>query len=64
MIVDRDDLTEALARLELEGGDCLEIEAKTFSEYSHAALGPTTPPSARPCPLSRIFPGAAPSCSA
>lgn len=41
MIVDRDDLTEALARLELEGGDCLEIEAKTFSEYSHAALGPT-----------------------
>ena len=41
MIVDRDDLTEALARLELEGGDCLEIEAKTFSEYSRAALGPT-----------------------
>lgn len=41
MIVDRDDLTEALARLEFEGGDCLEIEAKTFSEYSHAALGPT-----------------------
>ncbi|WP_315583832.1 ATP-binding protein [Actinomyces viscosus] len=41
MIVDLDDLTEALARLELEGGDCLEIEAKTFSEYSRAALGPT-----------------------
>ena len=31
VIVDLDDLTEALARLELEGGDCLEIEAKTFS---------------------------------
>ena len=41
VIVDLDDLTEALARLELEGGDCLEIEAKTFSEYSRAALGPT-----------------------
>ncbi|WP_167148111.1 ATP-binding protein [Actinomyces sp. ZJ308] len=41
MIVDLDDLTEALARLELEGGDCLEIEAKTFSEYSPTALGPT-----------------------
>ena len=41
MIVDLADLTEALARLALEGGDCLEIEAKTFSEYSHSALGPT-----------------------
>ncbi|OLO85480.1 ATP-binding protein [Actinomyces naeslundii] len=41
MIVDLNDLTEALARLALEGGDCLEIEAKTFSEYSRSALGPT-----------------------
>ena len=41
MIVDLTDLTEALARLALEGGDCLEIEAKTFSEYSRSALGPT-----------------------
>ena len=41
VIVDLDDLTEALARLELESGDCLAIEAKTFSEYSRAALGPT-----------------------
>ena len=41
MIVDLTDLTEALARLALEGGDCLEIEAKTFSEYSRNALGPT-----------------------
>ena len=40
MIVDLTDLTEALARLALEGGDCLEIEAKTFSEYSRNALGP------------------------
>lgn len=41
VIVDLNDLTEALARLALEGGDCLEIEAKTFSEYSRSALGPT-----------------------
>jgi len=41
VIVDLTDLTEALARLALEGGDCLEIEAKTFSEYSRSALGPT-----------------------
>ncbi len=41
MIVDEQDLLEALARLELEGGDCLDLEAKTFSEYSRDALGPT-----------------------
>ncbi|RJF43775.1 AAA family ATPase [Actinomyces sp. 2119] len=41
MVADEEDLTEALARLELEGGDCLEIEAKTFAEYSRSALGPT-----------------------
>ena len=41
MIVDLTDLAEALARLALEGGDCLEIEAKTFSEYYRSALGPT-----------------------
>ena len=41
VIVDLTDLTEALARLALEGDDCLEIEAKTFSEYSRSALGPT-----------------------
>lgn len=31
----------ALARLILEGGDRLSVEAKTFSEYSARALGPT-----------------------
>ncbi len=41
MIVDEQDLLEALTRLELEGGDCLDLEAKTFSEYSRDALGPT-----------------------
>ncbi|CED91640.1 AlbA family DNA-binding domain-containing protein [Actinomyces succiniciruminis] len=41
MIVDEQDLLEALARLELEGGDCLDLEAKTFSEYSRDALGQT-----------------------
>ncbi|MDO4901265.1 helix-turn-helix domain-containing protein [Actinomyces sp.] len=41
MIVYEQDLLEALSRLELEGGDCLDLEAKTFSEYSRDALGPT-----------------------
>lgn len=41
VVVDEEDLTEALARLEREGGDCLEIKAKTFAEYSRPALGPT-----------------------
>ena len=41
MIVNDGDLTEALARLSLEGGDNLDIEAKSFSEYSRKALGPT-----------------------
>ena len=31
----------ALARLNLEGGDRLDVEAKTFSEYSSQALGPS-----------------------
>lgn len=35
------ELQEALARMSLEGGDCLDLEAKTFSEYSADSLGPT-----------------------
>ena len=41
MIVDDEGLTGALTRLKRDGGDCLDIEAKTFSSYSPKALGPT-----------------------
>lgn len=41
MITSREDLLGALARLELEYGDCLELEAKTFSEYSSGSIGPS-----------------------
>ncbi|QWW19691.1 putative DNA binding domain-containing protein [Schaalia sp. 19OD2882] len=41
MITSLDDLQVALARLELEHGDCLDLEAKTFSEYSTKAIAPS-----------------------
>ena len=41
MIKSLDDLLGALAVLELRGGDTTSIEAKTFSEYSSAQMGPT-----------------------
>ena len=41
MIKSIDDLLGALAVLELRGGDTTSIEAKTFSEYSSAQMGPT-----------------------
>ena len=41
MINDLDDLLGALAVLELRGGDTTSIEAKTFSKYSSAQMGPT-----------------------
>ncbi|SPT55024.1 Divergent AAA domain [Actinomyces bovis] len=41
MITTTNELQEALARLSLEGGDCLDLEVKTFSEYSAKSLGPT-----------------------
>lgn len=40
-LIDQTFLLDALARLSLEGGDCLDIEAKSFSEYSPSTLGPT-----------------------
>ena len=41
MITSIDDLLGALAVLELRGGDTTSIEAKTFSKYSSAQMGPT-----------------------
>ncbi len=41
MIKSIDDLLGALAVLELRGGDTTSIEAKTFSKYSSAQMGPT-----------------------
>ena len=41
MIKSLDDLLGAMAVLELRGGDTTSIEAKTFSEYSSAQMGPT-----------------------
>lgn len=41
MITTAEDLQTALARLSLEGGDSLDLEAKTFSEFSAASLGPS-----------------------
>lgn len=36
-----DQVRAAVARLALEGGDRLDVEAKTFAEYSAQALGPS-----------------------
>ena len=41
MIQTLEDLQLALAQMELHRGDTLSLEAKTFSEYSANALGPT-----------------------
>ena len=41
MIQTLEDLQLALAQMELHRGDTLSLEAKTFSEYSADALGPT-----------------------
>lgn len=41
MVLDTNDLTEALAQLDQEGGDNLHLEAKTFSEYSSSSIAPT-----------------------
>lgn len=41
MILTPEDLQTALARLALDKGDCLDIEAKTFSEYSAPSIGPS-----------------------
>lgn len=41
MILTDDDLHAALTRIGLEGGDCLDLEAKTFHSFSARALGPT-----------------------
>ena len=42
MVLDTNDLTEALAQLDQEGGDNLHLEAKTFSEYSSSSIAPTS----------------------
>ncbi|WP_022868883.1 RNA-binding domain-containing protein [Schaalia vaccimaxillae] len=41
MITTEEDLQEALARLTLDRGDSLNLEAKTFSEYSDSSLCPS-----------------------
>lgn len=41
MISTREELLEALAQIQELGGDYLDVEAKTMSEYSSSVLGPT-----------------------